>query len=483
MGGGSDRIQVLCVDDDPKTLDTVTAFLEREDERLETVAATDAAEALDRLDGSVDCVVSDYDMPGMDGIALLQRVREADEEIPFILFTAKGDESVAGEAVTAGATGYLRKGTGADQFTRLANRVVNAAETYRARREVRETRERFRKLLSDSADYIHVVTPDGTIQYITPSVERVLGYDPDSLVGENVLGYLHPEDRGSVAEGVEEILADPDSEVTVEGRAQHRDGSWRWIEAKSRNLLEDPTIGGIVTNARDVTERRDRQRRLERQNDRLERFAGLISHDLRNPLNVATGRLELVADDCDHPQIEAVSESLDRMERLIDGLVTLARADLEPEQPERTDLAATVEHCWANVATGGAVLTVDTDRTVLAEPARLERLLENLLRNSVEHGVTGAPSGDRGGSDPTAAVSVTVGDRPDGFYVADDGPGIPPDERERVFDLGYTTTEDGSGLGLHIVRQIAEAHGWTVTATGSEAGGARFEFTGVTTGE
>ncbi|WP_169051740.1 PAS domain-containing protein [Halorhabdus amylolytica] len=212
-------------------------------------------------------------------------------------------------------------------------------------------------------------------------------------------------------------------------------------------------------------ERKRAREELESTNDRLEEFASIVSHDLRNPLNVAVARFGLVAEECDSEHIEDVAGAHERMETLIDDLLTLAHEGESATDPQPIALSAAARDCWDTVETGDATLSVETDRTVRADPGQLRELLENLVRNAFEHADT--------------AVTVTVGDLEDGFYVADDGSGIPPEERDDVLESGYTTTEDGTGYGLAIVAEIAESHGWDITVSESEAGGARFEFTDV----
>jgi signal transduction histidine kinase len=225
---------------------------------------------------------------------------------------------------------------------------------------------------------------------------------------------------------------------------------------------------------------RDREQELSTQNDRLEQFATVVSHDLRNPLNVAIGRLEALKQRHDDDSIAAIEQALDRMQALIDDLLLLARTGDTIAETETVALATAIRDCWEVVDTGDATLVVDTDRRIQADMTRLKQLLENLIRNAVEHSSTSsqALSGDtveNGGS----GVTITVSDIPGGFAVSDDGPGIPETDRETVFESGYSTAGDGTGFGLSIVSQIATAHGWTVTLTESDSGGARFEFTGV----
>jgi PAS domain S-box-containing protein len=212
-------------------------------------------------------------------------------------------------------------------------------------------------------------------------------------------------------------------------------------------------------------EQRTYRSQLEATNDQLEEFASIVSHDLRNPLSVAGLRLELAREDCDSEHLADVAQAHERMETLIEDILTLAREGEVVDELSAVDLADLVESCWSNVDTGTATVTVDTERHLVADESRLAQFIENLVRNAVEHG--------------GANVTVTVGDLPDGFYVADDGVGLPADQRSRLFDTGHSTKPDGTGIGLRIVSKVADAHGWDVAVTDSAAGGARFEITGV----
>ncbi|PSP42407.1 hypothetical protein BRC68_11570 [Halobacteriales archaeon QH_6_64_20] len=226
-------------------------------------------------------------------------------------------------------------------------------------------------------------------------------------------------------------------------------------------------VNGSVSVIADITDRIERERRLRRQNERLEEFAGVVSHDLRNPLGVASGWLPIAVETGKDEHAERVERALTRMDELIDDLLVLAREGEAIGETEPVDFEGTLRAAWKSVGSDAATLDVlpGVPETVESDRSRLTELFENLCRNAIEHGGEG--------------VTVTVGATQAGFFIADDGPGIPDGERGAVFESGYSTTADGTGFGLAIVSRIAEAHGWTVTATESESGGARFEFAGV----
>ncbi|WP_418284962.1 PAS domain S-box protein [Halorubrum sp. DTA46] len=913
----TDQIRVLHVDDDPDLADLAASFLEREDDRIAVETATDATAGLSALDDrEIDCVVSDHDMPGRNGIEFLRLVRERNPDLPFILYTGKGSEAVASDAISAGVTDYLQKGGGTEQYEILANRIADAVEKRRFEREAERTRahlqaitahsmdgivtidasgtirfanpaverlfgydpndlvgkplgrlmperkrdaygrglerfletdnrsldwsnvefsgrhhdgheiplsisfgefeedgekrfvgmlrdvterDRHRAFVEHSGDIVTMLDGDGGFQYLSPSTEQIVGYEPDELLGDIVFEYIHPEDR----ETVEAVLygsfgdseRDEDSERggdsgrggdhAVEYRFRCADGEYRWLESVWSDRHTEDAIRGYVINTRDVSERKrrevklaqlrewtqqlnytrtieettrlavnavdeivgaqlsgihllneagdrlepaaladsvsalfdgppsydrdspegsraelaweaygseepiaidelsssdrlaeetpaeslvlhpigehgifvisastphtftdtdvliaeiianhletaldrvaresslerlhdatrdliraesreaiaerivdaaedvlgfsvatvrlydeeaaglvpvaasdavaeilpdrtvftadggslnwaafeagevqvhadvevddgfdagtglrslmilpigddgtlavgvtepnvfdgtdeflarilataaetafrseertrrlhERSAELERQNDRLEEFASVVSHDLRNPLNVAQGRVELARDEFDSDHLAAAAGAHERMETLIEDLLALAREGNRVDETATVSLAAVTESCWQNVDTAAATLTVERDVALAADESRLRQLIENLIRNAVEH------------AGPDVTVTIGALDDGSGFYVADDGPGISESMREDIFDAGVSTTRTGTGFGLRIVEQVANAHGWAVSVGDGGKGGAGDEPT------
>lgn len=227
-------------------------------------------------------------------------------------------------------------------------------------------------------------------------------------------------------------------------------------------LLGAATEAALIRADREE-ELRKQRRLLERQNERLEEFTSIVSHDLRNPLSVAQGWIELARSENDADELEAAATALDEMGELIDDLLSLAKQGRTVGETEPVSLATVAEEAWQNIDAESATLDAEAIE-IDADPGRLRQLLGNLFKNAVEHG---GPS-----------VSVRAGPLSDepGFFVSDDGRGMAPEDRERIFEVGYTDHENGTGFGLSIVRRIADAHGWSTRATESESGGARFEF-------
>jgi signal transduction histidine kinase/DNA-binding NarL/FixJ family response regulator len=620
------QIRVLHVDDDEEFAGMVAELLERREVGFRVLTAPSAEAGLEQLDGAdVDCVVAGHEMPGQDGIEFLEAVRAERPDLPFILFTGKGSEEIASDAISAGVTDYLGKRSGADRYELLANRIRNAVENYRARQSVAESERRVRRIHERITDGFFAVNTDWEYTYVNERGASLVDVPAEEMLGERVwdvfpevvgtafedalrtamerqettsleeyyppheTGYdvrIYPSEDGisiyfrdvshrkeesdlaeqkakvealhevAVALGscessdevyehvigaAEEILefdvaladaAEGDvlvpksvaenlpeegyyEETPIDagdnlGARVYRTGETDMADdlrmrdvvpadARYRSALTVPigeygvfqAVGELpglfdesdreltellIRHAEEALARIERERELERrtrelerQNERLEQFASVVSHDLRNPLNVAIGRLELVAEDCDSEHLEDVARSHERMQALIEDLLELARQGDAVTATERVALPDVVEACWGNVETATATLETVTDAVIEAHRSRLQQLVENLLRNAVEHG-----NGD---------VTITVGRLDDdaGFYLEDDGPGIPEAEREDVFEQGYSTAESGTGFGLAIVQEIAQAHDWSVAVTQGASGGARFEVTGVET--
>ena len=895
-----DSVRVLHVDDDAPFVETAATLLEQASERFQVQTATAVQEAVTILeDDAVDCIVSDYDMREENGLDFLDKVRERDPELPFILFTGKGSEEIASEAISRGVTDYLQKEGNRDQFTILANRIEHAVDRYRSQQELTESRERLSLLLDQSPLGVIEWDREVTVQRMNEKAAEILGYDQEKLVGgswrllvpeseyeevgrmaeelqesseqrsritetirsdgssilcewhnrtvtdddgnivailsqfqdvtdrrdnqrrletlidtlpgivyqslnepewplelvrgpcEEVTGYtaaeleskvqtieklIHPDDRPFVRSAFDdpEEITEPFDLIY---RITRKDGQTRWVwergkpvelpggkqvleglfidvtELKEQELALDETttllstlvadlpIGALIEDSeqsvlaanteleklfdfrqeqggligadtrelreriatqvvepesftaqlkrvarsrdvvageqfeltdgriiewthapyslpsgeatlwlfRDITDREQREQQLEehrknleqlhdaanrlyvadsieecyeitidaavtilgfdwctltapaengeefeiiavsedapvevgdrpfgldegiagqvyqtkepsvvnnaveeergkpvtetirsgltipvgewgvfqavaettdvfdeqdrkhtellvssmitaverleqqseirarqaalkRQNERLDQFASVVSHDLRNPLNVATGRLALARDECNSEHLDHIEKAHDRMETLIDDLLTLAREGERVDDPDIVKLSEVTRRCWAHVATNDATLRADADQPIEADRGRLEQLLENLVRNAVEHASTNDQYQDEDVDETDEeGITVRVGSLEDGFFIEDDGPGIPEGERDQIFDLGYSTAEGGTGFGLSIVEQVVDAHDWSIAVTEGTDGGARFEITGVET--
>ncbi|MES3517980.1 MAG: PAS domain S-box protein [Natronomonas sp.] len=630
-------IRILHVDDDAEFGELTAEFLEREDERFEVITEQTAEAALRRLTDEreeIDCIVSDYQMPGTDGIEFLQTFRRQfpDASVPFILLTGEGNETVAADALNAGASSYIQKGT-SETFEYVAERIKHDIRTARAERDS----DRFKTLLQALDDPVYILDTDGRFTYVNEAFLDLVGYDrreiigskpsiikdpdavatgerklgeilseagPDSvtfeveiqpkegapvpcedhmgvlpyegerfqgslgvlrdiserkerertlakakqryqllveqnlvgiyiarnetiiyhnepfaelfgyrstaneLVEESLLELVEPADRDRLAENLRQVEGGDAESIRQPYIAVTPDGETINVELLGRGIeLEgEPAVIGTVV---DVGKEEEQYWQLRRERDRLEEFTSIVSHDLRNPLNVARGYVELAQADFEGEELAEAVSALDRMEELLEDLLRLARQGETVDERETVGLRGVAESTWQNVATDGAQIEITASGTVHADPSRIKELFENLYRNSVEHSSTNSrtksddtgrassseppvadapgdsvehsstsnrPEAEGDDEDEVSSVVVRVGDLEDGFYVEDDGPGIPPEDRNQVFESGYTTAEQGTGFGLAIVEEIVEAHGWQITVTDGRDGGARFEI-------
>jgi len=344
------------------------------------------------------------------------------------------------------------------------------------------------QVLDAVPEVVIVFDPEGHAVWWNDRTMAVTGYGNAELAEGDPLSMIADGDPDELLERFR-TAADEGRSVPVEADVVTADGErlpYEFVGARLPNA--DGRAVGIVVTGRNIADRRAR-RELERQNERLDEFASVVSHDLRGPLSVAQGYISLVREDHASDELTKAAEAIERMGDLVDDLLALAREGRAVGETTPVDVGDAAERAWEGLGAVGR-LEVASSPTVEADPSRLRELLENLFRNAVEHGspdvepgdIDGAVEsggGDESGGEPTEErITVRVGALPgrEGFYVEDDGRGIPESEREQVFESGYTTSDDGTGFGLAIVRSIAEAHDWSVDLTESEAGGARFEF-------
>ena len=405
-----------------------------------------------------------------DGALIGTRVWEIDEEIGPAEARAMWRGMAVGE--TRELEGRYRRRDGSTfpvEVSVAKVEIGGAVRFFVISRDVSEDVEReyertvFERGIAQIEVGVGAYDETGTVTLLNDHYARLLGRTPTELRGSKAWE-TNPE---LDAERFDDYWASYDVGETRVHETVHRrfDTDEEFPVRTTTTRVEVDGDDYHVGTVSDITEQVERERQLEREIERLDEFARIVSHDLRNPLNVAQGRLRLAREEHDSPHLEDVERSLDRMGELIGDILALAREDEAVREPEPVDLAELVDACWRGVDTGDATLAVDTDRTVRADEGRLRQLFENLVRNAVEHG------------DDDAVV--TVGDLPDGFFLADDGAGIDPADLEDVFDAGYSTDTEGTGLGLSIAQRIAEAHGWTIAATNGADGGARFEIVGV----
>jgi PAS domain S-box-containing protein len=370
----------------------------------------------------------------------------------------------------------------------------------------RWTGAKFESLLEHVEDCaVFVLDRHGHVRTWNDRAEAVTGYASEGIVGEHV-SVLYPDAEVEAGTPERQLRSAAEEDgLDSEGWRVRVDGSAFRAETTIRPLREGDELTGFVNVTRDVAAERD-ERELRERCERLEDLIAATSHDLRGPLTVAAGHASMAAETGETDHLDAVAGALDRAEELLDCLTTLAEKGERIREADPIELREVAEAAWDVTGTDGAALCIEEEAVFPADRCRTQQLLENLFKNAVEHGSTsprsrahedadgarrasardargdavehGATDGEEGSAGDGNGVTVHVGSLPDGsgFYVADDGPGIPEGEREQVFESGYSTVENGTGFGLAIVRTIAEAHGWSVDLLESEAGGARFEF-------
>jgi len=415
----------------------------------------------------VDESLKDRFHGSVESMSYTVRVRNRDGELTALEITGQRT-TVDGDPVVVG--------TAMDVTARLESERL-------LRRSERLTRQ----IISSLPDMVFISEPtEFDVVYINDQFEDIWGRDVSLLYDDprSFLDLIHVDDRDQLTRAIDELFADirdgvADEQYEFEFRFVPEGGDTiRWAHARAVPLLDE---NGDVTNVlgvmSDLTERISHERELAQQNARLDAFARVLSHDIRGPLAVAQGRLELARELDDDSHLDHVERAHRRITDVVEDVLSLARDEhsvLDASAVPLADSAATAwDMCSSNA--GDVRCEIGELPVVEADESRTTRLFENLFRNALQHARSGRAAATDRGDDSELVIRVGALPSHRGFFVEDNGPGIPSSIRDRVFDSGFSTKgDDGTGLGLDIVRQIVDSHGWVVRVADSGAG-ARFE--------
>ncbi|MBD1933431.1 MULTISPECIES: hybrid sensor histidine kinase/response regulator [Cyanophyceae] len=504
------ELRVLIVEDSEEDAELLIYELKSGDyhpiyERVDTADGFIAA--LDKQHW--DIVIADYSMPCFSAPAALSLLQENKLDIPFIIVSGTIGEEMAVDAMKAGASDYVMKGNLARLIPAVERELREALQRQKRReaeQALREKEERFRSLIENALDIITVVSPDGNVYYISPSVHRVLGYESEELLEKNLFFYIHPEDVTEVIDNLHQALNKPSSTLFTKFRFQHQDGSWRVLEGVCKKIIYSPELASIVVNCRDITERQQAEeicRELEKQKELNEskfNFVSIMSHEFRNPLNIITISAELLENYSDvaskeqkYLYFQRIRAAARNMTQLLDDILTISKAEVGKLEikPATLDLAKfcleLVEEMQFSNA-GNAVNfvfkggEVDGQQSQESEAGTItnccslaymdEKLLRHIFINLLSNAIKYSPAGGE------VLFELSCQNYEAIIQVKDQGIGIPANDQKRLFEVfhraGNVGKIPGTGLGLSIVKKFVELHGGKIEVSSEVGVGSTF---------
>jgi len=469
----SSNINILYVENNINIRKKVISNLEKENDKFEIDGVSNPNNGMHNLTTKTyDCILSGYNFPNTNGLEFLKDVKKQ-TNIPFILFTKENDDEIIYDIIRENVDDYVEKDLNKIQYKILSKRISTYVSNHRTKNklikrtdELEEERKLINQSLDSMNDIFFVIDKKGNINKVNSSglkcIISISNYSEQDI-GEINIRDIFPQ---SQIEQINKSLnsVNKGNHVRFNIEAQTNQNEPLELEIKISPLYNEKNkIIGIVGMARDVTEENEYKRKLKDKNKKLDKFAKIISHDIRNPTSIAKGNLNLhINNNGSTDELETTLKSINRIENILEDVLYITKLNTEKLEKENITLQSVVNKCWNNLEVGNSKLKINTDKIIPQNKKLSSRLFENLFKNSIEHG------GDN--------VIITIGEINNGFYVEDNGEGIPKDKRDKIFNQNYSTSETGEGLGLSIVEHVCDVHGWTITITESKTGGARFEI-------
>lgn len=381
MSESSKAIHVLHVDDEPAFADVAATFLERNNGRITVQTATNPSDGLDVLtDHDIDCIVSDYDMPEQNGIEFLGVVREHYPDLPFILYTGKGSEEVASDAISTGVTDYLQKVSGTSQYTVLANRISNAVEQYRSRQAVQETEQKLSELAERTDDILFMFDGDWSeLLFINSAYEEIWGRSIEQLEkdSKSFIEHVHPEDLEKCRESMEQLTQGEASQI--EYRVVRSDEEQRWVRGDTQPILnQDDNVVRIVGQVRDITKQKERELHLETIIENLPGYVYRHDYEPEYPLQFVKGDAESITG---YTTTELEED------------VILAEEIIHPEDREELwadhlkgiEATGRFDSTYRIIAKGGEIRWIHDQGQLIEDPVTGEDVIEGFITDVSEH--------------------------------------------------------------------------------------------------
>jgi len=464
-------IRILFVDDEPALLDLAKMFMEQSGDFTVTTAlsAPEASRVLEKE--KFDAIVSDYQMPEMDGIEFLKHLKAKGNATPFVIFTGKGREEVVIEALNAGAEGYLQKGgEPKSQFAELSHKIKKAVESRQAEKALLESEAKFCSLIESIPDVIWTTASDGRTVFISPRVETVYGFTPEEIYrgGDTVwLGRIHPDDVETVKEQFR-ALFERKNLFDIEYRIQRKDQSWIWLHDLALTTYEKNGIWYADGIFADVTERKLAKDALTAANKKLTLLSSITRHDINNQLMVLQGYLSILKKKQSDPTLYNYFEQAGTATKRISAVIRFTKEyeSIGVNTPAWQDCRTLVDTAAKQVPLGQVIVKNDlsTGIEVFAD-LLFEGVFYNLFDNTIRYG---------GDQLKTIRISSQESDASLTIIYEDDGVGITAEDKMHLFTHGFGKN---TGIGLFLAREILSITGIVITENGIPGKGARFEIT------